>query len=124
MQVLIILVIFQITPWVIFQKYNCGHNEERQACLLLTLVAQGFELSLGGGLHKKTQCLHRLESYGTYCNTYIFQWFEIFYVLHFKLRTFWHCCKKAPCSNFNVACKTDVLLSTIPEKGGRVRFMF
>ena len=54
MQVLIILVIFQITPWVIFQKYNCGHNEERQVCLLLTLIAQGFELSLGGGLHKKT----------------------------------------------------------------------
>lgn len=38
-----------------------------------------------------------------------FQWFEISYVLHFKLSTFWHFCKKAPCSNFNVACDTDVL---------------
>lgn len=54
-----VLIVRLSTPWAIFQKYNCSHNEERGACLLLTLIAQGFELSLGGGLRKKTQRLQQ-----------------------------------------------------------------
>jgi len=78
-------------------------------------------MSFDGGLQKKNRdfsnAFHRSESYGSYFNRSVLflsiflQWFEILYVLHFKLRTFWHFCKKAPCSNFNVACDTDVLLS-------------
>lgn len=48
-----VLTIHLSTPWAIFQKYNCSHNEERGVCLLITLIAQGFKLSLGGGFHKK-----------------------------------------------------------------------
>lgn len=57
-----VLIVQLSIPWAIFQNYNCSHNEERGACLLPTLSAQGFELSLGGGLHKKNPEISTMPS--------------------------------------------------------------
>lgn len=89
-----VLIVQLSTPWIIFQKYNCSLNEERGLWFLLTPIAQGFELSLGGGLRKNPQrlqqCLSsigklwKLLQYECPVSVYFFQWFEILYVLHFK----------------------------------------
>lgn len=88
-----ILTIHLSTPWAIFQGCNCSHNEERGVCLLITLIAQGFELSLGG-FHKKkkTETLAMSSVSQTVVEAtsievsyfYFFQWFQFLYVLHFK----------------------------------------
>lgn len=120
---------FSLSSWALpglFSKSVIAVIMERGVCILPTLCSRfwaitswRYSLKIGtsevpsGSQKIKEDISMNVSSFcGLYFLRFFLQWFEILYVLHFKLRTFWHLCKKTLCWNFNVACDSDVLLCT------------